>query len=166
MVTFVFLAAVGWLAVFGAMGWWLSRLSYLDGRARDLLDVLAIGRSESATVRSLRATGKVTGTRSFEIFEFLLELEITSDDGATRVVTTSQLVDVHRSGAVQPGQLVQLRVDPKNQERVAVSASTTAEHPSPVFDADRVRNARNLARGLTVFLVFGLAMSFFMALVD
>ncbi len=114
------------------------------------LELLATGTPATGRVLSLQATNRGEGSRLHRVWELRLEIEVRVPGKTPYIVHTRQLVDDFRTAQVQPGQQVQLCVDPRDPQRVVLTASPDASIPGaaePLFDLTRSREVFRLISG-------------------
>lgn len=92
-------------------------------RGLDHSDVLRNGEPAMATIVSVDQTG----TRINERPVFKFTLDVAGANGETRRVTTKQLVSLTSIGALRPGMVVPVRVNPKKPAKVAIDSQRANE---------------------------------------
>jgi hypothetical protein len=99
---------------------WLGRFL----RRLDSTDLLKIGQPATARVLAVRDTG-LTVNNIYAGFE--LSLEVHPPDRPVYTVQTRTLLERTQWGTLQPGMVVQVRIDPRNPQRVAIESITAGQ---------------------------------------
>lgn len=118
---------------------WLPMVSALDHGK-----LLRTGERAAATIVDISDTSSTVNNRP--VFKFTLDVR--RQDGSVHRATVRQVVDRTSLGALRPGIVVPVRVDPRKPTKVAIDSHGTLEpgQPlAPVFPATSAPGVSNLA---------------------
>ncbi len=122
--------------IFAGVGRFLGRM--------DTSDLLKSGQPATARVLAVRDTG-LTVNNIYAALE--LTLEVHPPNRSVYTVQTRTLLGRTQWGTIQPGMVVQVRIDPQNPQRIAIE-SITAGQASQYYVAGVMRAEDIVAQGL------------------